>query len=349
MKISLLCSLTITNMKKAILYKKLSNKNVQCRACPHFCALTPGTRGKCGVRENKNGELYSLVYGRVAAVNIDPIEKKPFFHFLPGTSSLSFGTLGCNLSCKNCQNWEISQGAKLSGEITGEEMTPAKIVETAIKYDCPSISFTYTEPTVFVEFALETMRLAKKKKIKTCWVSNGFMSKETIDLISPHLDAINIDLKGISNKFYKEYCGAMLDPVLESLIILKKRKIWVEITTLAVPELLGEADFENIANFILKNLGRETPWHILRFFPEISWKMRHLYSTPIETVQTACDIGISKGLFYVYGGNVPGLASEDTFCPKCNSKMIDRTGYIIERHDKKGKCSKRDTSLNIIE
>lgn len=336
-------------MKEARLYRKLSQKNVQCRACPNFCVLTIGTRGKCGVRENKNGKLYSLTYGKVAAMNIDPIEKKPFFHFLPGTSSFSFGTVGCNLSCKNCQNWEISQGPKLKGKIVGEEITPAKIVETAIKYNCPSISCTYTEPTVFAEFALETMKLAKKKKLKTCWVSNGFMSKETVDFVSPHLDAINIDLKGFSGDFYKKYCDGMLDPILENLIRFKKRNVWVEVTTLAIPGFVGETVFNNIADFIVKNLGRETPWHISRFFPEVSWKMRHLYSTPIETVQQGCDIGISKGLSYVYGGNMPGLASEDTFCPKCHAKMIDRTGYIIERHDKKGKCSKCGRDLNIIE
>lgn len=336
-------------MKEAILYKKFSLKAVQCRACPNFCMITPGNRGKCGVRENKNGKLYSLVYGKVAAINIDPIEKKPFFHFLPGTESFSLGTVGCNLFCRACQNWKISQSPKFSKKIEGEEMLPAKIVETAIKYNCPSISFTYTEPTVFLEFALDTMKLAKKKKLKTCWVSNGYMSKETIDLISPHLDAINVDLKGFSDKFYKEYCEGMLDPILEALILFKKRDIWVEITTLALPHLVGETVFNNIADFIIKNLGRETPWHISRFFPEISWKMRHLYSTPIETVQKGCDIGISKGLSYVYGGNVPGLASEDTYCPKCHKKMIDRTGYIIERFDKKGKCSNCGRDLNIIE
>lgn len=336
-------------MKEAILYRKLSQKAVQCRACPNFCVLTPGARGKCGVRENKNGKLYSLVYGKVAAINIDPIEKKPFFHFLPGSSSLSFGTVGCNLSCKNCQNWEISQSPKLTGKIYGQEMLPAKIVETAIKYQCPSISFTYTEPTVFVEFAIDTMKIAKRKGLKTCWVSNGFMSKETVDLISPHLDAINVDLKGFNDKFYKEYCDGMLDPILENLITFKKRKIWVEITTLIIPDVTGETTLENIAKFIVKNLGPETPWHVTRFFPEISWKLRHLYTTPIEMVQKACDIGISVGLKYVYGGNAPGLASEDTYCPKCNTKMIDRTGYIIERFDKNGKCSRCGADLNIID
>ncbi len=336
-------------MKEALLYKKLSMKAVQCRACPNYCVIVPGNRGKCGVRENKNGKLYSLVYGRVAAINIDPIEKKPFFHFMPGTESLSVGTVGCNLACKACQNWEISQSPKISKKIEGEAMLPAKIVETALRYKCPSISFTYTEPTVFVEFALDTMKLAKKKKLKTCWVSNGYMSRETIDLISPHLDAINIDLKGFSDRFYKNYCDATLDPVLESLILLKKRGVWVEITTLALPHIVGETVFNNIADFIVKNLGKETPWHISRFFPEISWKLRHFYSTPIETVQKGCDIGISKGLLYVYGGNVPGLASEDTYCPNCRAKMIDRTGYVVERFDKKGKCSKCGTSLNIVE
>jgi pyruvate formate lyase activating enzyme len=334
-------------MKEALLYRNLTDKSVQCRACPNFCVLTNGTKGKCGVRENKNGKLYSLVYGKVAAINIDPIEKKPFFHFLPGTESLSFGTTGCNLVCKNCLNWEISQKGKK--KINGEEMLPEKIVQTAIKYQCKSISCTYSEPTVFIEYALDTMKLAKKKGLKTCWVSNGYMSKEAVDLISPHLDAINIDFKGFSPKFYKDYCDGLLDPILENMINFKKRRVWVEITTLAIPGLMGQASFEGMADFIVKNLGKETPWHIARFFPEHSWKMRHLYTTPIEIVQKGCDIGVSKGLSFVYGGNVPGLASEDTYCPKCHAKMIDRTGYIIERKDKKGKCSKCGRDLHIIE
>ncbi|HOK35330.1 MAG TPA: AmmeMemoRadiSam system radical SAM enzyme [Candidatus Pacearchaeota archaeon] len=337
-------------MREAILYKKLEKDDlVQCQACQHYCALKPGERGKCGVRENKNGKLYSLVYGKIAALNIDPIEKKPFFHFMPGTETFSFGTVGCNFSCKSCQNWELSQSPKITGKIQGDAMTPEMIIENAIRYQCPSISYTYNEPTVFLEFALETMKLAKKRGLRNLWVSNGFMSKETVDIISPYLDAINIDLKAFSEKDYQEYCGGRLKPVLNNIKTLKQRKIWVEITTLAIPRVINEKVFHQMAKFIKEEVGKETPWHISRFFPEISWRLRHLYATPLDLVQKGCDIGIAEGLLYVYGGNVPGLASEDTYCPKCHQKMIDRTGYIIERKDKNGKCSNCGTDLDIIE
>jgi pyruvate formate lyase activating enzyme len=323
-------------MREALLYKKLSQKKVQCETCPHFCTILPNTRGKCGVRENKNGRLFSLVYGKVIAINIDPIEKKPFFHFMPGSDSLSFGTAGCNFACLNCQNWQISQSPKTAKKIEGQEMLPEKIVETAIHYRCPSISYTYTEPTVFFEFALDTMKLAKRRGLKNCWVSNGFTSKKTLELVIPYLDAINVDIKNSSEKFYKEYCKARLGPVIDTLLILKKKGVWIEVTTLVIPKAVNENVFTKIANFIKKELGEETPWHISRFFPEISWKLRHLYSTPIDLVQKGCDIGMAAGLKYVYGGNTPGLASEDTYCPKCRKKMIDRTGYSIERKDKNG-------------
>jgi len=336
-------------MREALLYKRLKEEKVQCQACNHFCIIEPDKRGKCGVRENKKGRLYSLVYGRVAAINIDPIEKKPFFHFMPGTESLSFGTVGCNFSCYSCQNYSISQGPKIKGEIEGEEISPERIVELAVRYKCPSISYTYTEPTIFFEFALETMKLAKKKGLKNCWVSNGFMSKQTLDLICPYLDAINVDIKSFSEEFYQRYCKGRLKPILDNLILLKKRNIWIEITTLAIPKLINEKDLIQIAKFIKKNLGKETPWHISRFFPEISWRLRHLYTTPIELVQKGCEIGMKEGLLYVYGGNVPGLASEDTYCSKCHQKMIDRTGYFIERKDNHGKCSNCGADLNIIE
>jgi len=336
-------------MKEALLYKQLSEKKAQCRACPHYCILLPGQRGKCGVRENKDGKIYSLVYGKVVAINIDPIEKKPFFHFMPGSESMSFGTVGCNFSCPNCQNWQISQSPKIRKKIEGREILPEKIVEMAIRYHCPSISYTYTEPTVFFEFALDTMKLAKKRGLKNCWVSNGFISKETLELVAPYIDAINVDIKGGSEEFYKEYCGARVGPVLDALLFLKKKKVWLEITTLAIPGLVEERDFTKIANFIKRELGDNVPWHISRFFPEVSWKLRHLYSTPIELVQRGCDIGMAAGLKYVYGGNVPGLASEDTYCPRCHQKMIERTGYSIERFDKNGKCSNCGENLDIIE
>jgi len=336
-------------MKEALFYQSLDKKRVRCKACAHYCVIEPGKRGICGTRENKDGKLYSLVYGKVVALHIDPIEKKPFFHFLPGTESLSIATVGCNFSCKSCQNWQISQAPKITGKIEGEEMTPQQIVDLALAYKCPSISYTYTEPSIFLEFALDIMKLAKEKGLKNCWVSNGFFSKETLEAIVPYLDAINIDLKAFSDEIYQKYCGGRLKPVLDSIVFLKKKKVWVEITTLAIPEIIDENVFVQIARFIKKEVGKETPWHITRFFPEISWKLRHYKLTPIELVQKGCDIGMGEGLLFVYGGNVPGLASEDTYCPNCHKKMIDRTGYVIKRFDKNGKCSACGADLYIIE
>lgn len=337
-------------MKEALLYKKIDNNKVQCQICAHKCLILPNKRGICGVRENQKGTLYSLVYGKAVAVNTDPIEKKPFFHFLPGTKSVSVATVGCNFSCLNCQNWGISQGPKIeNSQIVGQDILPEKIVECALENKVPSISYTYTEPTVFTEYALDTMKLAKVKGLKNTWVTNGFMSKETLETIAPYLDAANVDLKSFENEFYQKVCGARLKPVLENLKQMRKLKIWVEVTTLVIPTLNDKEEvFKKIASFIKNELGSETPWHISQFSPEISWKLQHLSPTPIETIEKACRIGLDAGLKYVYSGNVPGLASEDTYCPKCKEKMIDRTGYYIVQSHKNGKCSKCGENLNLI-
>jgi len=336
-------------MEEAALYKKLENKKVQCQNCAHYCIILPGKRGICGVRENIEGKLYALNYGKVVAVNIDPIEKKPFFHFLPGTYSLSVATVGCNLKCSNCQNWDISQGFKGKKEIPGEDLPPEKIASLALKNKLPSISYTYTEPTVFSEYALETMKLAKEAGLKNIWVTNGFLSKEVLELAAPYLDAANIDLKGFSEEFYQKNCGGRLQPILDTLIEMKKKKIWVEITTLAIPTLSdSEQMFKDIAKFIKEVLGIETPWHISQFSGAISWKLRHLSDTPVETLEMAWKIGKAAGLKYVYTGNVPGLPSEDTFCPKCKTVVIDRAGYIVRRYDRNGKCPKCGENLDLI-
>jgi pyruvate formate lyase activating enzyme len=334
----------------AYLYKKLPAKKARCQTCAHYCVIAEGKRGICGVRENKNGKIYSLVYGKSCAVHIDPIEKKPFFHFLPGSQSLSIATVGCNFSCANCQNWRISQAPKISNEIFGENIPPEKIVETAVKNKLPSISYTYTEPAIFSEYALDTMKLAKNVGLKNTWVSNGFWSKELFDLISPYLDAANIDLKSFSDDFYRKYCGGRLQPVLDTLKKIKEKGIWLEITTLVIPTLNDtEETFRKIAEFIKNELGSEVPWHITQFSGDISWKLQHLPDTPVETLRKAWQIGKEAGLKYVYTGNVPGLASEDTFCPKCHKKMIERTGYFIQRFDKNGKCAECKENLDIIE
>jgi len=336
-------------MKEVYLYKKLPDKKVQCRNCAHFCVLSPGQRGKCGTRENIDGKLYSIVYGKVVAIHIDPIEKKPFFHFLPGSYSLSIATVGCPLACKNCQNWSISQGFKKVKEIPGEDISPEKIVEIALKNNLRSISYTYTDPIAFLEYALDIMKLAKKTGLKNNWVSNGFMSEESAKLIIPYLDAINIDVKSFDDKFYRENCDGRLEPVLNTAKLMKKSGVWVEITTLIIPTLSdSEEIFEKIAKWIYKELGPETPWHISQFCGAISWKLKHLPDTPVKTLEKAYKIGKDVGLKYVYLGNIPGHKAENTYCPKCGTLAIDRINYTIHRADKNGKCPKCGENLNLI-
>lgn len=337
-------------MKESYLYQKLKQKRVKCLSCGHQCLILPDKRGICGVRENINGNLYSLVYGKACAVHIDPIEKKPFFHFLPSTYSLSVATVGCNFRCLYCQNWDISQGPKPNKPISSfYDLSPQEIVKMALENNTPSISYTYTEPAVFLEYALDTMRIAKKAGLKNNWVTNGFLSKEALDLIAPYLDAANVDLKSFTEEFYQKICGGRLEPVLETLKRMKKLKIWVEVTTLVIPTLNDdEKNFQGITNFIKKELGKETPWHVTQFCGAISWQLKNLPDTPTETLEKAYQIGKKAGLKYVYTGNVPGLPSEDTYCPKCQTLNIDRTGYQITRFDKNGKCCKCGEDLNLI-
>ena len=292
-------------MHEALLYEKLEDKNVRCNLCNHRCFISDNRRGICGVRENKNGTLYSLVYGKIIAEHIDPIEKKPLYRFLPNTFSLSVATVGCNFKCLHCQNADISQFTKekAKADIIGEEKTPQEIVRDAIKNKCPSISYTYTEPTIFMEFALDCMKPAKDKGLKNVWVSNGYMTKKALDLIDPFLDAINVDLKAFTKDFYRDVCGAKLQPVLDNLIDIKKRKIHLEITTLIIPgKNDSEYELKEIAEFIKKELGSDTPWHVSRFFPH--FRMPDVPSTPVEKVYRAAEIGKEAGLKYVYAGNV---------------------------------------------
>ncbi|MEW6407760.1 MAG: AmmeMemoRadiSam system radical SAM enzyme [Patescibacteria group bacterium] len=363
-------------MKECLLYKKLDREIVQCQTCAHQCVILPRHRGICGVRENQSGRLYLLVYGKAISENVDPIEKKPLFHFLPGTQSLSIATAGCNFRCANCQNADISQASKEGLEATnrsfqrtatlmkfgkaaqenffenktipGQDLPPEKVVHDAKNSGCPSISYTYTEPTIFLEYALDCMKLAKKNGLKNVWVSNGYQTPQTIKLIAPYLDAINIDLKSYRDDSYLKNCGAHLQPVLDSLILMKKSRIWVEVTTLIIPEFNdSEKELQDIANFIFKKLGKETPWHISKFYP--AYRLPGTPETPIETIHKACKIGKSADLKYVYAGNIPGDEYENTYCPKCHKLCIERLGYEMQRFDKQGKCPKCETDLNIIE
>lgn len=334
-------------MQEALLYQKIDHKNVHCQACAHRCIIAPNKRGFCGVRENQNGKLYSLVYGKACAVNIDPIEKKPFFHWLPGSYSLSIATVGCNFRCLHCQNAEISQSPKEIEKIFGENWPPEKIVDEALRNKVPSISYTYTEPTIFVEYALETMKLAKKKGLRNNWVTNGYMTEETLKLVGPYLDAANVDLKFFQDDLYQKICGGKLQPVLDSLKWLKKHKIWVEVTTLVIPGYTDQGtQFEDIAKFIKNELGTDTPWHISRFYP--AYKMANVSPTSPEVIHRAADIGKKINLKYVYTGNLPGDKGENTYCPTCGELVIQRLGYEIERFDKNGKCQKCQTEIVLI-
>lgn len=337
---------------ECLLYKKLDRQNVQCLTCSQRCVVAPRRRGVCGVRENQSGRLYLLVYGKAVSENIDPIEKKPLFHFMPGTMSLSIATAGCNLRCLNCQNSDISQASKEgyffnSKIIPGKHLPPEKVVSDAKDGGCPSISYTYTEPTIFLEYALDCMRLAKKEKLKNVWVSNGYQTEETIKLIAPYLDAANIDLKAFSDESYLKNCGARLQPVLDNLVLMKKLGIWLEIATLVIPGFNdSDEELEDMARFIAKKLDKETPWHISKFYPAYRLPAPE---TPIETIHKACRIGKKAGLKYVYAGNLPGDEYENTRCPKCKELVIDRLGYEIERLDKNGRCPKCGNDLKIID
>ncbi len=319
-------------MKEAMLYSPLEDGKVQCILCNHRCIISSSKRGLCGVRENREGKLYTLVYGRAISLNVDPIEKKPIFHLFPGSTSFSIATVGCNFRCLQCQNHEISQMPRgEDGRIEGSEVSPSKIVSLTKQYRCQSISYTYTEPTIYFEYAFEIARQAHQGGIKNIFVTNGYMTEEALKTIQPYLDAANVDLKSFREEFYKEVCGAKLKPVLENLKQMRQMGIWVEITTLIIPTLNdSDQEFEEIAQFIV-SLGREVPWHISAFYP--TYKMLNLPRTPVPALHRARKIGINAGLRYVYCGNIPGEEGEDTFCPQCGRRVIERVGFRVAKND----------------
>ena len=326
-------------MKEAMFYEKLDGNVVKCNLCNHRCSrITNSKRGICGVRENRDGTLYSLVYGKAVARATDPIEKKPLFHFLPGSKAYSIATAGCNFRCSNCQNFEISQMPRERNVIIGEDVTPEEIVAAAKQYKCESIAYTYTEPTIFFEYAYDTAKLASKEGIKNVFVTNGYITEEALVEIKPYLDAANIDLKSFSDDFYRKNCGARLSPVLDSIKVHKSLGIWIEITTLIIPTLNdSEENLRKIAEFI-KDVGEEIPWHISRFHP--MYQLLDLPRTPITTLHKAREIGLEVGLRYVYEGNVPGEVGENTYCYNCGKPLIRRHGYtILENKIKDSECS----------
>lgn len=290
-------------MKEAMLYEKLGDGRVKCGVCPHHCVIAEGKRGICAVRENREGTLYALNYGKAIAIAIDPIEKKPLNHFLPGTTAYSFATIGCNLRCLWCQNWAITQASKPNRLIYGEDISPDEHVRRALAAGCPSIAYTYTEPIIFVEYALDTMKLAREAGLKNIWKTAGYATKETLDATIPYLDAVNVDLKGTDDEVYKEYCGGTAQPVLDTIIRFHESGVHLEIATLVVPGVNDRIDqLERMARFIAEEVGKEVPWDVNRFFP--GWKMMDTAITPMETLETAAALGKKIGLLHVHIGNV---------------------------------------------
>ncbi len=338
-------------MKEALLYEKLDKNQVHCYLCAHHCRIAEGKFGFCGVRQNIGGSLYTYAYGNVVAAHIDPIEKKPLYHFLPGSSSFSIATIGCNFHCGFCQNWEISQSTfrdqGLSPEGTvpdaGERFAPEEIVKAALRSDCKSISYTYTEPTIFFEYALDTAKLAKKEGLYNNFVTNGFMTKECLEMAKLYLDAANVDLKFFNDDSYKRICAGRLEPVLDSIRLMNKMGIWVEVTTLIVPgENDSEKELTGIAEFIA-DVDKGMPWHISRFHPD--YKFMDYRATPEATLKKAQGIGYSAGLKYIYVGNVYGWGN-DTPCHHCKELLIKREGFnVLEYNLSQDKCSHCDVVI----
>jgi len=332
---------------KAYLYEPLEDNKVKCNLCSHRCVIKNGRCGICSVRENQAGILKTLVFGKLIARHIDPIEKKPLFHFLPGTLSYSLATVGCNFRCRFCQNADIAQmPTDHNGTITGDSCTPLEVVDAAERGGCGSIAYTYTEPTVFFEFAYETARLAHDKGIRNVFVTNGYMTSEALEMINPYLDAANVDLKAFTDKYYKELCGAGLKHVQATLKLMKSLGIFVEVTTLIVPGLNDDpSELKDLAAFIAEDLGPETPWHISRFHP--TYKLTDRSPTPVKTLTMAREIGKNVGLRYVYTGNVPGDTGENTFCYSCGEMVIERWGFQVGKLQiKNGNCTKCGTEID---
>ncbi len=327
-------------MKEALFYRPGKNNEVVCELCNHHCRIQEGKRGICGVRENKNGVLYSLVYGRLIAENIDPIEKKPLFNFLPGSRAFSISTVGCNFHCLHCQNYNISQYPHAhKGEIAGTERTAESVVEDAIRSGCASVCYTYVEPTIFYEFAYDCSMLAHERGLKNVFVSNGYMTPDVTRHLAPVLDGINIDVKAFTDDFYKKVCKARLQPVLDNVKLMHELGVWVEVTTLIIPGLNdSEEELRDIARFI-HSVSPTIPWHVTAFHP--TYKMMDRRPTPIAALRKAREIGQEEGLYYVYEGNIPGQGGENTFCPGCGAELISRFGFSISENDlTDGRCSK---------
>ncbi len=325
-------------MQEAMFYETLDKMKVQCHLCPHECIILHGKRGNCHVRENRLGKLYSVVYGKLCTATADPIEKKPLYHFMPGTQTYSIATAGCNLHCKSCQNWQISQRGP--EDVECYDVAPHEVVENAIRAGCKSIAYTYVEPAIFYEFMLATAKLAHKAGLKNVMVSNGYLNPKPAKQLYKHMDAINFDLKAFTDTFYVQQCGGHIKPVLESIKTAYKMGVWVELTTLIIPDLNDSmALIKKECEWIRRELSADIPLHFSRFFPY--YKLNHLRPTSPDTLENAYETAKSAGLKYVYLGNVETDGRGDTSCPKCGKKLIDRSAHfgLKSMKVKDGKCS----------
>ncbi|HEX5149272.1 MAG TPA: AmmeMemoRadiSam system radical SAM enzyme [Candidatus Limnocylindrales bacterium] len=325
----------------AILAKSLADGSVRCDLCAHRCLVRPGRIGICGVRENIDGQLVSLVHGKAVAACLDPIEKKPLYHVVPGSMAYSIATRGCNFHCRFCQNWVIAQGPNEDLRPLSLHLPPESVVAEAIAGRARSVAYTYVEPTIFAEYLLDTARLAKGEGLLGLLITNGYQTPEALDLFAPWIDAANVDLKSFSDRFYRRLCGARLAPVLESLAGMRRRGIWVEVTTLLIPGQNDDpGELRELTAWLVRELGPDTPWHVSRFFP--AHRMAGLPITPLASIRAAIGIGRAAGLRHVYPGNVPALGgdlSDDTRCPGCGHTVVRRKGYaVLENRIVDGGC-----------
>ncbi|MFC2033425.1 AmmeMemoRadiSam system radical SAM enzyme [Chloroflexota bacterium] len=335
-------------MHEAMLYEKLSNSRVKCHTCQWYCKISPEKFGACGMYQNKDGSLYSLNYARVSSVAADPIEKKPLFHFFPGTLAFSLGTLGCNFHCKHCQNWEISFADSSSLWQGCREIPPQAAIELAIQYQCQGIAWTYNEPAIWFEYTLDSAKLAKQNNLYTVYVTNGYSSLEALDAIGPYLDAWRVDIKGFSDSLYRDLAGIPnWREILE--VTMRAKNKWnmhVEVVTNIIPTMNDDdQQLEGIARWICDELGELTPWHVTRFYPHHA--VKHLPPTPVETIERAYHIGRKAGLKFVYAGNIPGHQSESTTCYSCGKLNVQRYGYQTKVEGLEGsKCKFCGAELN---
>lgn len=321
---------------EARFYQKLANKKIKCNLCPRGCTVGDKERGYCGVRENRGGVYYTLVHSRVCAAHVDPVEKKPFFHYLPGTLAFSLATAGCNVDCKFCQNWEISQARP--EQVAAQYIPPKRVAELAAQYHCPTIAYTYSEPVVFSEFVMDTADAGHEAGVRSIVVSNGYIQEEPLRAVYGRMDAVKIDVKSFSDSYYQRVVAGELKPVLETLVTLRKMGKWNEIVYLVVPTLNdSDKEFTGLARWIKANLGTDVPVHFTQFHPD--YLLRNLPITPVSTLERAREIAMAEGLHFVYIGNVPGHPAENTYCPQCKRMLVQRAGFEIRQmHIRDGAC-----------